>query len=255
MSKTVFEAVQEICLSFPETEERISHGRSNFSVRGKAFAIYSLNHHGDGRVALLLNAAKGAQDLYVEMAPDCYFIPSYVGSKGWVGVVLNKGLTWTTIAKHAYEAYDLTAPPGLRKLVDRAPRIKPPDVALRPQDINPFLRKRAAGVLNKLRALCEALPETSSFEPFGNPAWKAGKKTFVSVNYYGDRLGLQFWVGLDKQSLLTMDERFSIPMYTGKNGWINLDVEDRIDWAEVEALLMDSYKHFALKRMLSQLPQ
>lgn len=253
MSKTIPEAVQEICLSFPEVEEVVSHGSPNFKVRGKAFATYSLNHHGDGRVALWLQAPRGAQDLYTDMEPKYYFVPPYVGPKGWLGVELNKGLSWTAVARHVHEAYTMAAPRALCATLQEPPNIEPPDIALAPEQINPYLGKRAQDVLEKLQALCESLPETSPYSQFGNPAWKAGKKTFVCANYYGDRLSLQFWVGLDQQTMLTMDSRYSIPAYTGHNGWIDLDVEDHADWAEIEALLLDSYKHFALKRMLKQL--
>lgn len=47
--------------------------------------------------------------------------------------------------------------------------------------------------------------------------------------------------------------RYSIPMYTGHNGWIDLDVEDHIDWDEVQGLLETSYRLFALKRTLKAL--
>ena len=48
------ESVQALCQAFPEVEQVESHGSPNFKVGGKAFAIYSLNHHGDGHVALWL---------------------------------------------------------------------------------------------------------------------------------------------------------------------------------------------------------
>jgi len=47
--------------------------------------------------------------------------------------------------------------------------------------------------------------------------------------------------------------RFRIPPYMGHNGWIALDVTDHLDGAEVGALALESYRHFALKRMLQQL--
>lgn len=54
--------------------------------------------------------------------------------------------------------------------------------------------------------------------------------------------------------MLTFDaDRYRIPGYIGHNGWINLDVEDDIDWSEAEGLIMVSYRHFALKRMLNAL--
>lgn len=253
MGKSILDAVREICLAYPEVEEVVSHGSPNFKVRGKVFATYSLNHHGDGRVALWLQAPRGGQDLYTEMEPDYYFVPPYVGPKGWLGVELNKGLSWDSIAQRVHEAYKMSARRELSESMKAARNVEPPDIEMTAEQINPFLRKRAQDVLDQLKEVCQSLPETLLVSQFGNPAWKAGKKTFVSANYYGDRLSLQFRVGLDKQAMLTMDSRYSIPAYTGNNGWIDLDVEEHADWAEINELLLDSYRHFALKRMLMQL--
>ena len=54
----------------------------------------------------------------------------------------------------------------------------------------------------------------------------------------------------ERQALLCNDPRYSIPPYIGGNGWINLDVEQHADWNEIQPLLLESYRHFALKRML-----
>jgi len=59
---------------------------------------------------------------------------------------------------------------------------------------------------------------------------------------------------VDQQGLLTADPRYRIPPYFGHNGWIALDVSGDCDWPEIEALTLQSYRHFALKRMLVQLP-
>ena len=64
---------------------------------------------------------------------------------------------------------------------------------------------------------------------------------------------LSVWVGVEAQGGLTLDERFRVPAYTGHNGWIELNIERTVDWNEVEALVLESYKHFALKRMLKAL--
>lgn len=45
-----------------------------------------------------------------------------------------------------------------------------------------------------------------------------------------------------------------MPPYIGHNGWIALDVGSDCDREEIEALTLQSYRHFALKRMLAQLP-
>jgi predicted DNA-binding protein (MmcQ/YjbR family) len=251
--KDINSAVREVCLSLPAAEEVMSRGSPDFRVEGKTFATYCVNHHGDGRVALWLHSPAGAQDLYTEMEPEYYFVPPYVGPRGWLGVELNKGLNWSTIATRVREAYEHVAPGSMSANIGDTISIVPPDLEMRPEEINPFLGTRAQQVLNRLGALCEALPETSAGSAFGNPVWKAGKKTFVSTHYYSQRLCLQFWVGAEQQAMLCYDDRYAIPAYMGHNGWIELDVEDDADWREIEQLLLTSYRHFALRRMLKAL--
>jgi hypothetical protein len=53
--------------------------------------------------------------------------------------------------------------------------------------------------------------------------------------------------------LLVTDERYRIPAYMGHNGWIALEVTKSSDRKEVAALAVQSYRHFALKRMLQKL--
>ena len=95
MARDVHQAVREACLWLPEADEFVSHGSPNFRVRGKSFATYVVNHHGDGRVALWLNALPGAQEHHVRSEPAHFFVPAYVGPRGWLGVLLNSGLQWS----------------------------------------------------------------------------------------------------------------------------------------------------------------
>jgi predicted DNA-binding protein (MmcQ/YjbR family) len=113
---------------------------------------------------------------------------------------------------------------------------------------------RALTVLKVFRKMCLRLPESREERQFGHPVWQAGKKTFALARHDGERLTLSFWVGVDSQGLLTADPRYRIPPYMGHNGWIALDVSADCDREEIEALMLQSYRHFALKRMLLQLP-
>src|SRR4026207_1447952 len=119
IQRTISDVVREIMASFPETEEFVSHGFPTFRVRGKIFATYTINHHGDGRVALNLVAPPGAQTAFVKMNPKAYFVPPYVGPRGWLGVELDKGLGWGTICEHVREAYAKVAPAELVRAVKR----------------------------------------------------------------------------------------------------------------------------------------
>jgi predicted DNA-binding protein (MmcQ/YjbR family) len=253
MARDISQALRELMACFPETEEVLSHGSPSFKVRGKTFATYTINHHGDGRVALNLDSPPGSQQLYTEMEPEYYFVPPYTGPKGWLGVELNTGISWKTVAARVREAYEKAAPKSLIEQIHEPLQAAPPDRPFRPEEIDPFLGKRAEAVLGRLGDLCDRLPETSRGRQFGNPVWKAGKKTFVSTGYYDGRMSLSFWVGPERQLALSDAPRYHIPAYIGHNGWITLDVEDHADWEEIEDLLLGSYRHFALKRMLKAL--
>jgi hypothetical protein len=253
LARDIHQAVRETCLWLPEAEEFESHGSPNFRVRGKTFATYTVNHHGDGRVALWLNALPGSQELHVNAEPKHFFVPPYVGPRGWLGVRLDRGIAWKRVAELVREAYEKTAPPQLRARIGDTPSLKPPGKALSPSQIDPLKSPRAVAVLKTLRKLCLRLPETREDRQFGHPVWQAGKKTFVWARHDGERLSLCFWVGVDQQGMLTADSRYQIPPYMGHNGWIALDVSEDCDWTEVEALMLQSYRHFALKRMLAEL--
>jgi hypothetical protein len=82
--------LRQICLGLPETSERLSHGAPTFFVRGKrAFLMLLTDHHGDGRFAIWCAAPDGIQQLLVEADPERFFVPPYVGHRGWLGVRLD----------------------------------------------------------------------------------------------------------------------------------------------------------------------
>jgi hypothetical protein len=108
------ERVRALCLSFPETSERLSHGQPAFFIQGKkTFVMYLDDHHGDGRLALWLAAPQGMQEALVEAAPEHYFRPPYVGHRGWLGVRLDRDLAWDEIASAIEDAYLTVAPKRL----------------------------------------------------------------------------------------------------------------------------------------------
>lgn len=110
--------LREICLALPESSERLSHGAPTFFIREKrAFLMVLTDHHGDGRFAIWCAAADGMQAMLVEADPDKFFVPPYVGHRGWLGVRLDRGLDWDEVAGIAEDAYAEVAPASL---VERA---------------------------------------------------------------------------------------------------------------------------------------
>jgi len=114
----VVERLRRICLGLPEVSERLSHGSPTFFVRGKrAFVMVLENHHGDGRFAIWCAAGDGMQQTLVEAEPERFFVPPYVGHRGWLGVRLDRGLDWEELAGICEDAYAEVAP---QKLVREA---------------------------------------------------------------------------------------------------------------------------------------
>lgn len=252
-ARDVGTAVHALCTAFPGAEAFTSHGAPNFRVRGRTFATYAVNLHGDGRVALWLNAPAGAQEQLVRDAPKHFFVPPYVGPRGWLGLRLDTGLAWPRVVQLVREAWEKTAPPALAAALDAPVAVEAPTRALAPEQLDRLASPHARRVVGKLRRICLALPETREARQFGNPVWQAGKRTFAVAYDYGEGLRLGFWVGVDQQGLYTSDPRYTIPPYTGHNGWIALDAAKACDWREIESLAHASYRHFALKRMLARL--
>jgi hypothetical protein len=112
------ERIREICLGLPETSERLSHGAPTFFVREKrAFLMVLTNHHGDGRFAIWCAATAGMQKMLVDADSERFFVPPYVGHRGWLGLRLDRALDWDELAGIAEDAYAEVAP---AKLVEAA---------------------------------------------------------------------------------------------------------------------------------------
>jgi hypothetical protein len=110
----VLRRIRALCLALPETSERLSHGSPTFFVRGKrAFLMVLQNHHGDGRFAVWCAAHDGVQQLLADADPGTFFVPPYVGHRGWLGVRLDRGLDWNQLAGIIEDAYAEVAPAKL----------------------------------------------------------------------------------------------------------------------------------------------
>ena len=98
--------LRAICLALPEANERVSHGEPTwFAGKGKVFAMLDNHHHGASHLAAWLPAGSGAQEALIESDSKRYFRPPYVGSSGWIGVVLDTRPDWDMVTALVREAY------------------------------------------------------------------------------------------------------------------------------------------------------
>jgi len=106
--------VRRICLSLPETTERPSHGAPSFFIRDKiGFVNYMDGHHPDGRLALWCACPPGMREGLLRAEPEQYFVPPYVGFRGWIGVRLDRSPDWDAVERVIRDAYLTVAPKKL----------------------------------------------------------------------------------------------------------------------------------------------
>jgi predicted DNA-binding protein (MmcQ/YjbR family) len=106
--------LRAICLALPEAEERETWGAPTFRVRDRIFAM---ERHDDGRPSLWCKAPPGSQAVLVGADPERFFVPPYVGPKGWVGMRLDGGADWEEVVGLVRRSYRLVAPKRLAGLV------------------------------------------------------------------------------------------------------------------------------------------
>lgn len=107
--------LRAICLDLPEASEKLAWGDPTFRVRDKIFAM---EKRGDGRVSVWCKAPPGSQDVLVFADPERFFVPPYVGHKGWVGMRLDEDPNWSEVAEIVRRSYRLIAPKRLASRVD-----------------------------------------------------------------------------------------------------------------------------------------
>ena len=122
-------------------------------------------------------------------------------------------------------------------------------------------RPSSPEIIERLRAVCMALPEVTERLSHGEPTWFVrDKKVFVqsSDHHHDDRLG--FWCaappGVQQELVETEPERFYRPPYVGGRGWLGvyLDVPD-VDWDEIAAIVTDAYRVIAPAKLVELLEE
>ncbi|MBL0892524.1 MAG: MmcQ/YjbR family DNA-binding protein [Gemmatimonadaceae bacterium] len=112
-------------------------------------------------------------------------------------------------------------------------------------------------VLDRVRALCLALPDAHEVEAWGEPTFRVRNKLFAMYaspgNHHGrGRPALWIKAKAENQRLLMELEptRYFAPPYVGPSGWVGMWLDKRPRWREVEELLRDGYRQVAPKRLL-----
>ena len=104
-----------VCLALPEGERTLCGAHADFRVHGKIFAYYLKNHGGDGITAACVKARLGEHVQLVKRAPTRFYLPQFIGRRGWFGVRLDQGdIDWDEVKALVAVSYNLAAPKELR---------------------------------------------------------------------------------------------------------------------------------------------
>lgn len=111
-----FVRLADICLQLPATVREDKGDHAAFLVGKKIFLYYLNDHHGDGIIAICCRVLAGEAAALVKASPDRYYLPAYLGPRGWIGLRLDRrSVDWREVAEHARCSYLLCAPKKFRR--------------------------------------------------------------------------------------------------------------------------------------------
>jgi hypothetical protein len=110
--------VSQICLALPEATREVHGQHASFLIRKKVFTYFLNDHHGDGIVAVTAKVLPGDNHALVAAQPKRFYLPAYIGPRGWVALRLDIGkVDWEEVAELVAGSYRLAAPKKLAALV------------------------------------------------------------------------------------------------------------------------------------------
>jgi len=106
--------VTGICLALPEVTRWYNGQHAGFNVRERTFAWFLNNHHGDGIVGINTKVLPGDNTALIKANPERFYMPAYVGHRGWVGLRLDIGkIDWEEVEELLKDSYRRIAPKTL----------------------------------------------------------------------------------------------------------------------------------------------
>lgn len=106
-------------------------------------------------------------------------------------------------------------------------------------------------VLARLREICLALPNTKETATWGQPHFRVGDKIFAGFGEEGGQHAIGFKLTPEHAAAMVKDARFWPAKYGGHRGWVSMDAFAVTNWEELQALIHESYRLIAPKRVVA----
>lgn len=109
--------LRKILGAIPGAVEKLSHGEPTWFAgeKGKVFAMFDDHHHDAPHISVYFPTRPELQEALVKAEPERYWVPPYVGHKGWVAVILDVKPDWAAVEELARAAFESVAKPARRR--------------------------------------------------------------------------------------------------------------------------------------------
>ena len=133
--------VLSLAAKLPETSSSVAHKHATLRVKAKVFAYFLADHDNDGITSLCVRAANGENVDRAAREPGRFYLPPYIGKRGWFGLRLDRGrIDWREVANLLELSYCLAAPKKLVAQLLATPLQQKP---LKSSSSKPARRKRS----------------------------------------------------------------------------------------------------------------
>jgi phosphoribosylglycinamide formyltransferase-1 len=106
--------ITQLCRTLPETERALRGDHADFRVRQRVFAYFLNDHHGDGVISVCCKSGLGENLERVRSDPARFYLPAYIGARGWFGMRLDREpIDWREVENILERSYRLIAPKRL----------------------------------------------------------------------------------------------------------------------------------------------
>ncbi len=111
--------------------------------------------------------------------------------------------------------------------------------------------------LERVRAICADLPETTEKMSHGEPTFFVNKKVYVMFanNHHNDghiAVYLPAAIGIQAMLIKASPEKFFRPPYVGVRGWFGIEL-NRVSDEELASHILEAWRLIAPKRLLALL--
>jgi len=113
--------------------------------------------------------------------------------------------------------------------------------------------------IDRVRAICLALPEATEKIAWGEPTWRVGKIfAMFNTHHHGDphlSVVLNAEEGVQESLVGAKPKHFYRPPYVGGAGWIGVRLDTGLDWGVVESLIRAAWRVTAPRRLVKRLDE